>query len=198
MLIRKIGLTPFFRESVQIRNNRFQHLDLAAKFLYICHTADFVQTKKVDLDNFVRNMKVAREREMEVASKTALQELEEQTTRELERTYSFFGQHNPLLGSVGRVTLYFHIFRLFSAKGTELPFSLSMLEKFNADVTSARHKSQRMSRGSGENLDGVESDLVRFDQEKQSVNDGGALQRQYGYLRRYMAGQFSTELPVLD
>lgn len=134
---------------------------------------------------------------MEVASREALQELEDRTECELDRTYSFFGNANPLLGSVGRVTLYFHMFRLCSAQGIELPMDLKMLEKFNADVTLARHKSQRMSRGSGESLSDVESDLVRFDQEKQSVNDGGALRRQYGYLHKYMAGQYSVELPKL-
>ena len=197
LLIRKIGLTQFFKGSVQIRNNRFQHLDLAAKFLYISHVGDFVQTKKTDLNTFVRNMKGAREQGMEVASKEALQELEDRTECELDRTHSFFGNHNPLLGSIGRVTLYFHMFRLCSAQGKELPMDLKMLEKFNADVTLARHKSQRMSRGSEESLSHAEGDLVRFDQEKQSVNDGGALQRQYGYLRQYMADQYSVELPEL-
>lgn len=198
LLIRKIGFTRFFRESVQIRNNRFQHLDLVAKFLYISYIGDFVQTKKGDLDTFVRNMKAAREAGQPVASQKALGELEDRTAAELEKTHAFFGRDNPLLGSVGRVTLYFHLFRLCSAKGEKLPVSLPMLEKFNADVTSARHKSQRMSRGSGESLDDVENDLVRFDQEKQSVNDGGALERQYGCLRKYMADQYSVGLPALN
>ena len=82
-------------------------------------------------------------------------------------------------------------------KAKNLPMDLKMLERFNADVTLARHKSQRMSRGSEESLSHAEGDLVRFDQEKQSVNDGGALQRQYGYLRQYMADQYSVELPEL-
>ncbi len=194
-LIRKIGLTPFFRKSILIRNNRFQHYDLAAKFLYICHVNNFVSTKKVDLDNFVRNMKTAQEKGLGIASAEALANLENQTKEELDRSHSFFGPENPLLRSVGRIILYFHLFRLCANTDTQLPISHSMLEKFNLDVTSARHKSQRMSRGSGENLDDVERDLVRFDQEKQSTNDATALERQYGYLRSYMANHYQIKLP---
>ena len=196
-LIRKVGLTPFFRESVLIRNDRFQHYDLAAKFIYICHTDGFVSIKKVNLDNFVQTMKRAHENGEEVASEAALAILEQRTKDELERAHSFFGSNNPLLRSVGRVTLYFHIFRLCTKTSTALPLSLSMLEKFNADVTSARHKSQRMSGGSGEVLDGVESDLVQFDREKQSPNDGTALERQYGYLRSYMENHYQIDLPAV-
>ena len=54
-----------------------------------------------------------------------------------------------------------------------------MLEKFNADVTIARRKSQRMSGGSGEALTAMQEELLRFDREKQSTNDANALRRQY-------------------
>ena len=196
-LIRKIGLTPFFKESVGINNSRFQHYDLAAKFLYISHANAFMSTKKKDLDNFVLSMKSARDQGFEVASPAALQMLEDKTNRKLDSARAYFGEQNPMLRSVGRTTLYFHVFRLCDEAQTSMPFSLSMLEKFNADVTSARQKSQRMSRGSSENLDDVEDKLVRFDQEKQSVNDGGALERQYVYLKSYMESQFGASLPDL-
>lgn len=196
-MIRKIALTPFFRESVAIRNNRLQHYDLAAKLLYITHVDGFVSTKKRDLDNFVVGMKSARDQGFEVASPAALQSLEERTNRKLDWARAYFGERNPLLGSVGRMTLYFHVFRLCDEGRIPMPITLNMLEKFNADVTSARQKSQRMSRGSGESLDPVESELVRFDQEKQSVNDGGAIERQYGYLKSYMYNQFGASLPDL-
>ena len=187
LLIRKIGLTPFFRETVgdRIRNNRFQHYDLAAKFMYISYTNGFVATKKVSLDNFVVAMKQARERGEETASERTLSALENRTKEELERMRAFFGARNALLRIVGRVKLYFHVFRLCTDSDIEMPMSVEMLERFNADVTLARQKSQRMSRGSTETLDALESDLVQFDLEKQSTDDGGALERQYGHLRSY-------------
>ena len=198
LLIRRIGLTPFFKEALGIKNNRFQHYDLSAKFVYISHTNSFSSTKKAALDNFVRSMKKAREDGLDVASDEAIAILEARTTYELERMHTFFGAGSPLLRVTGRVILYFHIFRLCTNAGIQLPMSLYMLEKFNTDVTDARQKSQRMSRGSMETLNDLESDLVRFDQEKQSLNDGGALERQYGYLSSYMDHQYKVRLPALD
>ena len=197
LLIRKIALTPFFEKSVVIKNDRFQHYDLAAKLLHISHTNAFVSTKKRDLDNFVVSMKSARNEGFEVATSDALQALEEKTKKKLDIAHAYFGEQNPLLRGVGRITLYFHVFRLCDEAQTSIPMALGMLERFNADVTGARQKSQRMSRGSAEILDDVENELVRFDQEKQSVNDGGAIERQYGYLKSYMASQFCLSLPDL-
>ena len=197
LLIRKIGFTPFFGESVQFSNQRFQHLNLAAKFLLISYANDFVSTKKGDLDDFVIRMKSDREQEKEVASPQALGDLENRTRTELDRLHAFFGRQNPLLRSVGRVTLYFHIFRVCSSTGHEFPLSMPMLEQFNEDVTHARQKSQTLALESGAPLNETESNLVRFDVEKQSPNDEGAVKRQYGYLRKYMADKYSAELPDL-
>lgn len=195
LLIRKVGLTAYFKESVRIRNNRFQHYDLAAKFIYIYHNSGFVSTKKVNLDNFVKSMKEARERGDTVASEESLASLERGINEHLLQAHSFFGPNSPLLGSVGRMTLYFHIFRLCNRAGLQMPMSLHMLERFNADVTAARRKSQRMSQGSGEDFEGLEHQLVLFDQDKQSVNDGSALRRQYGHLRDYMVQKYRITLP---
>ena len=142
-LIRKTALTPFFRESVGIRHDRLQHYDLAAKLLYITHANAFVSTKKRGLDNFVTSMKAARDRGDEAASCAALEELERKTNQKLDLACAYFGNQNPLLRSVGRVKLYFHVLRLCDEMGIPMPISLGMLEKFNAHVTSARHKSQR-------------------------------------------------------
>lgn len=198
LLIRRVGLTPFFREALGTRNNRFQHYDLSAKFLYISHTNSFSSTKKAALDNFARLMKTARENGEEVASEETLAILEKTTTDGLERMWSFFGSESPLLRSVGRVILYFHIFRICTNAGIQLPITVPMLESFNANVTLARRKSQRMSGGSGESLSDLESGLVQFDQEKQSSNDGGALERQYEHLRSYMDVEYGIRLPSVD
>ena len=195
LLIRKVGRTPFFRKSVRLRNNRFQHLDLAAKFIYICHTDAVVDTKKAVLDGFVTSFKQARGRGDQFASSESLDLLEGRTTEILERGYRFFGEDSPLLTSVGRTTLYFHVLRKCTRLDIEIPFSLSMLERFNVEVTAARQKSQRMSRGSGESLQEWENELLLFDREKQSPNDRGAIERQYGYFRNYMRRQYELLLP---
>ena len=195
LLIRKIGLTDYFRKAVVLKNTRFQHYNLSIKFLYIAHRDGFVSTKKRDLDDFVRNMKQARDKGEEVASDQSLLVLEDRVVGELDRSLRFFGERNPLLRSVGRMTLYFHLFRLCCRACIDPPISLPMLVEFNRDVVLARQKSQRRSLGSDEALSDLENILVRFDGEKQSVNDGVALRRQYDYLRDYMKIRHEVELP---
>ena len=144
-IFRKIGVTPFLSEAIGIRKDRLQHFDLAAKFIYITYCRGFVSTKKVTLDKFVGDMKVAREDGDSIASEASLLALEKRVKSQLESMHEFFGPSSPLLRSVGRVTLYFHMFRLCSGTDSRLPISLEMLARFNADVAFARQKSQRMS-----------------------------------------------------
>ena len=80
----------------------------------------------------------------------------------------------------------------------KIPFSLKMLEEFNADVTMARLKSQRRLDGADVTLSELENQLVWFDREKQSPNDKGAIERQYHYLAYYMKNKFDVLLPELS
>lgn len=194
LVIRKIGLHQFFRESCRIRTDRFQHLDLAAKFLYICHAGGVVETKKNSLDGFVVTAKKARVSGQRMGTSDYLGALEEQTADILEMEHSFFGQNNPLLISAGRNVLYFHVFRKCSELQLEVPFSLRELERFNADVATVRKKSQ--SRGT-EGLERWESELLSFDLEKQSSNQKSAIERQYRYLGNYMRHKCQVDMPEL-
>lgn len=194
-IIRRIGNEPFFRESIRIKNDRYQHLDLAAKYLYLTYTSTFASTKRVNLDSFVTDFRKAQEQSIEIASESALNRLEERTRIILQKMRSFFGENSDLLSSAGRCTLYFHIFRLCEDRGLDMPFDEMLLQQFNLQVSNARRKSQRMANGSGEELTPIEHELNSFDREKQSLNDGGALKRQYDYLSNYMRTQHGIELP---
>ena len=193
--IRKIASTPFFLESIRIRNNRLQHHDLAAKFLYLTRTNGFNSVNKTALDSFVTNYKKAHEEGQDFASEEAIGRLEESTKAILNLMYGFFDGSDLLLYGVGRTTLYFHLFRIYNNLGTDPNISKKMLEGFNADVIGTRRKSQRMARGSGELFEGIENTLREFDQERQSVNDGPALERQYNYLRTYLMQKLQLTIP---
>ena len=197
-LIREVARHAFFRESIPIKNDRYQHLNLAAKFLYICHGDGVVETKKAILDSFVRNMKAARNRGDAIAKPEALDALKLKATTILDQEREYFGRNNSLLSSAGRNILYFHVFRIFISQHAQVSFSVRMLERFNTDVAAARSKSQRMSRGSSETLDTWEEDLLSFDREKQSTDQKSAIERQYSHLANYMNLKFQTKLPELD
>ena len=192
--IRKIARTPFFKESVRVANNRYQHLDLAAKFLYLTRGQGFHSTKKATLDGFVTSYREARDVGDQLASRKSVEDLERATSKILERMRSFFRRSDPLLASQGRITLYFHVFRLYDKEDRAPDLTRDMLERFNADVTNARLKSQRRSRGSDEPLAGFDEELIAFDREKQSPNDGGALTRQYELAKRYFGATFKVDL----
>ena len=198
LLIRKVVQTAFFDESVPTRNNRFQHHNLAAKFLYIVYRSSFAPTKKRGLDEFVRSVRDQYQGTSQTALPGRLQRVEDQTKFLLDKMHGWFRQKDPLLRSVGRATLYFHIFRLCIVQELEVPISRTMLEEFNQAVDVARDKSQRRATGADVQLSEIEEMLLRFDQEKQSINDGNALRRQYHYLNKYMICRFDRQLPDSD
>ena len=184
-VIRKIGVSPFFREYVRIRNDRLQHFDLAAKFLYLTYVDDVASTKRGTLDNFVTTFRRFREQRNPKASAEYLHSLRKKTESLLQEMQGFFIKRDPLLASSGRATLYFHIFRRYRQLNQAIPLTREMLEEFNELVTAARKKSQRRAAGSDEEMSDLEQALVLFDREKQTLNDAGAIKRQYGYLRTY-------------
>lgn len=197
-LIRRIGVTPFFLESAKIGNDRLQHFDMAAKFLYLTRAEGIASTKKVTLHSFVREFRRFSEEGSTEASTEALDALEVKTRAILDAMHDFFGEKSSLLASQGRATLYFHIFRIHQRMGRQPPFTRNMLERFNDEVTAARKKSQRRAMGSQEDMTSLERDLVSFDVEKQSPNDAGALTRQYSHMKNYFALVFNVELPEPD
>lgn len=197
-IIRKIGVCPFFAESVRITNKRLQHFDMAAKFLYLTRADALESTKREALDKFVTEFRRLCERGRPEASPEAIKALEAKTRSILDAMLGFFGRNDRLLASQGRTTLYFHIFRIHQRMRRVVPFTKQMLERFNEEVTAARKKSQRLSQGAQEELTPLEQTLVFFDREKQSPNDAGALKRQYRYMRVYFASVFKIQLPESD
>ena len=198
LAIRRVARTPFFAEAVRVKNNRYQWLDLAVKFLYLTRNEGFQSTKKKPLDEFVVSYRKARSEGREMASAGSVSGLVDRTIDIVAPMREFFNQGDSLLGSTGRITLYFHMFRLHMAQGITPSFPRQVLDRFNADVTAARLKSQRRAGGAEEPLSTEEGVLLAFDSEKQSINDGGALKRQYDLARGYFADQYEVDLPESD
>ncbi len=198
-IIQKIGLHPFFTHSIRITNKRRQHFDLAAKFLYLTRVNAIESTKKKILDDFVTTFRKYRDAKAPQASDKELQSLQSKTTIILDGMKSFFESKDSLLGSQGRIILYFHISRICQQLNKELPFTRQMLAQFNDELIAARKKSQRLATGATkEPMSHLEEILVFFDREKQSPNDAGAIKRQYDYMSEYLAAAFKVKLPAYD
>lgn len=197
-LIRKIGVSPFFKESVRITNNRLQHYDLAAKFIYLTHADAFESTHKKILDKFVKDFKVLREDSQGNELEIKLGSLESKTQEILDNMHDFFDPQDWLLTSQGKTTLYFHIFRICNRTNQQISFTRQMLAQFDEELIAARKKSHRLATGSRETLTDLEQILVYFDSDKQSLNNGEALKRRYKYMETYFALTFGVRLPNLN
>lgn len=197
-LIRIIGVSPFFKESIEITNTRLQHFDLAAKFIYLTNADAFESTHKKILDKFVRDFKRLDQDNQINELQVKLADLKSKTLKILDTMHQFFTTRDYLLTSQGKTTLYFHIFRTYNQVNEEVPFTRQMLSQFDDELTAARKKSKRLALGARESLTELEQTLMLFDSEKQNLNNGEALKRRYEYMATYFASTFRVFLPNLD
>lgn len=197
-MIRKIGVHDLFTKKSRIVNNRLQHFDLAAKFLYLTRIDAIESTKRKALDDLVTAFRKFRDASAPEASQTLLDELESRTKAILDDMAAFFEAEDWLLSGQGRTTLYFHIFRICHNNNKPVPFTKKMLGQFNDELTNARKKSQRVATGAKENITKLDQTLIYFDREKQSPNDAGAIKRQYNYMSEYFAAVFNAPLPKYE
>ena len=193
LLIRKLVNTPFFTEAIPLRNDRYQHLGLAAVFLYLTRGESFVSTKKKTLDDFVITFRDSQRRKEHFASQSNLDRLYSKTLKIVEDVREFFPPKDPLLRGVLRVIVYFHLFRLDSQYGSGLSFPLDLLREFEAVKESARKK-----REIGSTLDQWEELTYPAVQERQSPHDGPAVARYYRVLRDYSKKRHDVDLPESD
>jgi hypothetical protein len=141
-----------------------------------------VNTKKADLDRFVRQFKKWREEGARKASKAAVSELLNETDRTLALMTSAFGIQDKLLRQVGMITLYFHLFR-FIKLGKVGSVGRDMLAHFEK----SREKNRQVAEEKGETSTSVELPLLEFDKHSQTPNDAYAIRIRLGILLKYLS-----------
>lgn len=157
----------FFKKHIPFADQRYRHRDLAAKFLYIEHKNDVVNTKKIDLDNFVHDFK---KKNRGVTGKNKTERLILGVQRGTEETLAtmagIFRRKDPLLRQVGMITLYYHLFRLVRNKtvGSVTRDMLEVFEKRRAD-------NRKIAEADGR----PDAELLEFDRHAQTPNDAYAL-----------------------
>ena len=197
--IRTVAVTKFFREiGARLRNDRLQHYDIAAKFLYIVYSNSVVSTKREALDSFVRDFHTRHVEYRDPKVMELVNVITSKTQIILDHMSSFFEVNDPLLLRVGRVTLFFHLFRIHNKLSHSVEIDRPMLIRFDEEVAAARRKADRRARGVDENMSERELYLREFDRHKQSPNDAGALRQQYIYLQRFLKEIYNLDLPDTD
>jgi len=163
-IIRHVASTKFFKK-VRIPKKRYRHYDLACKFLFLEDQGGSAETKKVRLDNFVKEYKKKR------LSKKA-EQLETKVQVTLDRMSKVFTEKDPLLQSPAMAVTYFLLFR-------EKEVSRNDLLKFEEELSN----NQKLAK---QNLAEADADLVEFDRLSQAPNDKSAIEYRLRVLRKHL------------
>lgn len=156
-LIRKISEHDFFKNKVRFSITRGQDSNTAAKLLLIEFRGKFVDTKKVQLDRFVKEALEAESDNFESSSNKVIQILDEMNSAFLDK--------DILLRSSGIIPIYYLIFRNYSLKTPirEFLYNFDMQRKNHVQLTKE-----------GKN-DEVDIDFLKFENFTKSMNDQGSL-----------------------
>jgi hypothetical protein len=158
--VRSLSAEGFFKKKLPFGNKRYRHFDLALKFLLGQERNQVVDTKKVYLDAFVR--------EYWDDSKTRTLPFLKKAKKTVKAMSDVFVDKDPLLRSVGMVSIYFHLFRIASGEKWLTKLTRQRLLHFETLRQKNRAKAEK-------DLATADYDLIEFDRFSQSPNDSYAL-----------------------
>lgn len=185
--IKEVSGHIFFAKHIPFPDKRYRHRDLAAKFLFLEFEKGIVNTKKVDLDEFVRHFKKWRREGLRKASPAAVTQLVRDTEETLSLMTGVFGTPDTLLRQVGMITLYYHLFR-FSKVRKVGQIARDMLLQFEK----RREKNRKIAEEKGETDVAVELPLLEFDKHSQTPNDAYALRIRLNIILKFLSRHFGV------
>ena len=165
-LVREISQHRFFSHNLPFGNARYRHFDIIAKMLLFGSRNVVVDTKKAYLDGFFEVYEEVERIEVEY-----FKERVEDVLDEMSRV---FVEADPLLRSVGMISLYFLLFE--RAVEVDLPpINRVELDQFEQ----SRYENRRVAE---ERIADANYYMLEFDRFAQSPNDAIALRYRLGVL----------------
>ena len=175
--IRKLAQHAFFVAKLPFTNTRYRHYDMAAKMLMSEYRGAITDTKKAYLDRFFRETSAIKPADAEVVIQGLVQLLDAMAM--------VFVDKDPLLQSVGMVTLYYHLFRIGVAAGLDSRIDRQKLLEFNR----LRLDNRKVAES---DIGKAAYELLEFDRFNQSPNDAIAMKYRLSVLNdRVFSGTFS-------
>ena len=190
-VITTVAQHAFFTDRVPFVDRRYRHRDLAAKFLYLEYSDGIVNTKKADLDDFVRSFKKRRHGRSAEASAEDVRSLKQNTESTLGLMNKAFTRRDMLLRQVGMTTLYYHLFRFVGLKKMD-PVTRRMLNDFERRRLDNRRRAESAKGPVGN----VDAQLLEFDKHSQTPNDAYALKIRITILLEFLATRFAIRHAV--
>jgi hypothetical protein len=154
-VIRQISKHEFFKVNVRFSTQRAQDQNAAAKILLFEYDGELRETKKNNLDLFVRIAAKAKEK-LELSARKTVDVLADMCEIVL--------PHDRLLGSAGIFPVYYWFVRNRSEK--EHPSVRQFLVQFEK----ARKRNRNMA-DSGTNTAGIDKAMIQYDDYNRSTND---------------------------
>jgi len=175
--IRRVAGFRFFKSRLSISNRRYQHRDLAAKFLHLVHTGKVADTKKVYLDAFVKNFRGAPANKVSPVVK--------RVRKVVKQMEGVFVRQDRLLRSAGMVVLYFLLFKDGIGEGWVDRITRSRLDGFERARAQNRKTAEKT-------IAKANYELLEFDRLTQTPNDSYALELRLKTIKKFIlkkAGQ---------
>lgn len=170
--IRDVAEHKFFKSCVAFTNKRYQHREVAVKFLYLHHQDQIADTKKVYLDRFVKDFKGKSPRSVQPITKPVMDLLDL-----MEQTFTAW---DPLLRSQSVVVVYFLIFRNCHGEKWFAKLSRKTLLEFENLRSQNRLKAEK-------DITQASYDLLEFDRMAvQGTNDALSLNFRFETMRKYL------------
>jgi hypothetical protein len=170
-LAKKVSETPLFTKNLKISNKRYQHRDLAAKFIYLVHKNKVEDTKKIYLDTFFRDNRTKAESFFSQATKVV-----DAVTAKMSGA---FVAKDKLLKSSGMVVLYFLLFQKSVGQPWAKKLTRSKLDDFEKARVLNREKAAK-------DITKADYDLLEFDRLTQTPNDAYAIKFRLELLQTFV------------
>jgi hypothetical protein len=169
--IRALAKHNFFSNCLPFKNVRYRYYDIAVKFLYLSSLDEFSDTKKIYLDEFV---KVYKKKGTASAKKVSLK-----AKTILDAMCKVFKNKDPLLKSIGLLTIYYLLFKNMS--------EANKIKAINRDRLHEFEKIRRDNRQlAEEDITKAKWEYLEFDRLNQTPNDAVAVKFRYSVLNKYI------------
>jgi hypothetical protein len=166
-VIRQIANHEFFTTNINFPITRGADLNAAAKFLMFEYMGEVAETKKKNLDGFVKDVAKEKKGKLELAGRRSIDVLDDMAT--------IFLPNDKLLSSAGILPVYYWLVRHITEK--QYPKLREFLIRFEES-----RKNNRQLVASDPNSNRIDFELVEFDNYNRSTNDARSHEQRFSIL----------------
>lgn len=168
--IREVADHKFFTDKVKFKNTRYQHYEVAARFLLVeianIEVKKLIDTKKVYLDAMAKNYKSGKKKTVEAVTKKVISVLDDMVKT--------FTKHDNLLRAQGSMVMYYLLFK------EKQQIKRSRLLKFEQIIKDNRNLAEK-------SYEEADYDYLEYDRLSQhGTNDVSNIKERFRIINEYL------------